>query len=85
MVLDFLWACLFVPRLWQGQDKSVSPRQESADMLRLTSDQVRQRPVVWCRWRTERVEACLLDTDEWPMDMVNAGLCLVVVDFLESE
>ncbi|XP_043246405.1 integrator complex subunit 1-like isoform X1 [Amphibalanus amphitrite] len=40
VVLDFLWACLFVPRLWQGQDKSVSPRQESADMLRLSADQM---------------------------------------------
>ncbi|XP_061404832.1 integrator complex subunit 1 [Lethenteron reissneri] len=39
-VLDFLWACTRIPRLWQGRDIK-TPRKRSAErVLRLTSSQL---------------------------------------------
>ncbi|PIK57572.1 Integrator complex subunit 1 [Apostichopus japonicus] len=38
-VLDFLWACLHNPKLWQGRDTKASKRHGEEDILSLSPDQ----------------------------------------------
>ncbi|XP_071813401.1 integrator complex subunit 1-like [Apostichopus japonicus] len=38
-VLDFLWACLHNPKLWQGRDTKASKRHGEEDILSLAPDQ----------------------------------------------
>ncbi|KAK3090472.1 hypothetical protein FSP39_012133, partial [Pinctada imbricata] len=40
VVLDFLWACLHIPKIWQGMDRSVPKNYKAEDVLGLTSSQV---------------------------------------------
>ncbi|XP_022109567.1 integrator complex subunit 1-like isoform X2 [Acanthaster planci] len=38
-VLDFLWACIHIPKIWQGRDTRASKRHSEEDVLHLSPDQ----------------------------------------------
>ncbi|XP_060583813.1 integrator complex subunit 1-like [Ruditapes philippinarum] len=39
-VLDFLWACIHVPKIWQGRERKLHKNQSSEDVLCLTGSQL---------------------------------------------
>ncbi|XP_038064280.1 integrator complex subunit 1-like [Patiria miniata] len=39
-VLDFLWACIHIPKIWQGRDTRASKRHSEEDVLCLSPDQI---------------------------------------------
>ncbi|XP_072029946.1 integrator complex subunit 1-like isoform X2 [Amphiura filiformis] len=39
-VLDFLWACIHIPKIWQGRDAKASKRHSEENILCLTPDQL---------------------------------------------
>ncbi|XP_069125387.1 integrator complex subunit 1-like [Argopecten irradians] len=39
-VLDFLWACLQIPKIWQGREQKVSVKQPVENVLSMSQDQL---------------------------------------------
>ena len=39
-VLDFLWACVHIPKIWQGRERKVPKNQDSEDVLGLGDRQL---------------------------------------------
>ncbi|KAK3607441.1 hypothetical protein CHS0354_035142 [Potamilus streckersoni] len=39
-VLDFLWACIHIPKIWQGRERKVQKNQTKDDVLALTDEQL---------------------------------------------
>lgn len=39
-VLDFVWACLHIPKIWQGRERRVSKNQDPEDVLNLGEGQL---------------------------------------------
>ncbi|XP_013788490.1 integrator complex subunit 1-like, partial [Limulus polyphemus] len=39
-VLTFLWACIHIPKIWQGRDKKIPKHYQEEDILALTKDQL---------------------------------------------
>ncbi|XP_064630438.1 integrator complex subunit 1-like isoform X2 [Lineus longissimus] len=39
-VLDFLWACIHIPKIWQGRERSLPKHHKLEDVFNLTTDQL---------------------------------------------
>ena len=38
--LDFLWACMHIPKIWQGRDKKPPKNYTPEDVLQLSTEQI---------------------------------------------